>query len=267
MKLINNKRKSYKKIAMFLGIAGLFSFACIWLFWFRELTNKIAPFQKTDEWSNWVSRLPEGVSELDVKWDFGDIPIEKKLGIMLRTDSSNNLILKHSYGNEVYFYNRQNKVITLVSEDIWGKANGNITNCSSTPYKNERVASISGNPTYDAMIRGVPFKTRGKIVIGGSESPSQKTVAYLTADGPVGFSFPSFAFGLGGGEPTIYGRRYVEIIELGKPDFVQEPIGLEFAKSKYSWDFNLCWSNNENYVVAYKPYENFSIIETDAQSK
>jgi hypothetical protein len=256
MKVKNN----YRKTIIILCVGGLLTIVGIWLFWFRELTNKIAPFQKTDDWSNWETRLPEGVSKYKVTEGF-DIPIDKKPGIMLRTDSSNNLILKHSYGNEVYFYNRQNKVITLVSEDIWGKANGNITYCSSTPYKNERVARLSGYPTYDVTIRGVPFKTRGKIVIDGSESPSQKTVAVLTADGPVGFSFPSFAFGLGGGEPTVYGRRYVEIIELGKPDFVQEPIGLEFAKSKYSWDFILCWSKDEKYVVAYKPYDNFSIIE------
>jgi hypothetical protein len=255
-------KKHYNKTIIFLCVGGLLTLAGIWFFWSMPITNKIAPFQKTDEWSQWKSRLPEGVWAEGLLGD-PDIPIEKRPGILIRTDASNNLLLKYTYGSEIYYYSRETKVITPASEDSWTKGTGEISYCSSHLYEKVYNPEIrpSGYPAYDLRIRGSVFKTRGNYTINAMKSFSHKKVAIITADGPVSSGGWSISFGLGGGEPTVSGRRYVEIIEPSKLDFIQEPVGLIFTGNQYL--SSLCWSSNENYVVAYKPYENFSIIEID----
>jgi hypothetical protein len=121
-------------------------------------------------------------------------------------------------------------------------------------------------PSYDVKIRGENFTTRGRYAIHALESPSHKKAAILTADGPID-SVGWFAiFGLGWGQPYVNGKRYVEIIEVGKPEFLQEPLVLLNSESKEV--FPLCWSADDHYLVAYKyNYENFSVIETEATGK
>ncbi len=259
--------KNRKKMLILLGVAGLLGLVSFFFVRFGENTQintMIAPLQNTDEWSQWKIRLPDGV------WADGllgnpDIPLEKRPGILLRTDASNNLLLKHTYGTVVYFYSPQTKVITEVSEDAWAKAAGKISYCSSHFYEKEYNPEVSSSqyPAYELTIRGAVIKTHGKFAINTLVSPSHTKAVILTADGPVNSGGWSVSFGLGGGEPTVLGRRYLEVLELGNAGFIQDPVGLLPTGEKYP--SSLCWSNDENYALVYKPYENFSIIETNAR--
>ena len=91
-------------------------------------------------------------------------------------------------------------------------------------------------------------------------SPSDQKAAVLSAAGPkrplIGFGLP----GLGGGEVKIYGRRYVQVMDLKSKEFVERPVILH-SESELPC-FSSCWSIDEKILVSYQcNFKDFQIVE------
>jgi hypothetical protein len=260
---INNR--AYYISSGLLAIALLVWFLG-WFYWDEYAAAKIAAFQKTEDWSEWQKRIPEGVSAGALESNDPQIPIEKKPGLYLRTDSLNNLLLRHNYGKEVYLYDLQTKNIKRITDEDWSRAGGQITICRDqvAPEYNREISSES-YPRYIARHKETILDSYGKYALAALESPTHTKAAILSAYGSLSGPGRIGWIGLGGSEPTVHGRRYVQILQLNNHEYTQEPVRLAYADGKY--EFNLCWSQNEKYVVAYQPYENFSIIETNISDK
>ena len=242
------------------GVFSLLSFL-VWFFWDDYAAKQIAAFQKTEDWAQWKQRIPEGESVIELRSKDRQIPIELVPGILLRTDASNNLLLKHSYGKAAYTYESSTKTIKPLSENDWQKASGEITNCYYQIGEDFNTKIIHENyPVYRVSLNGNAIKTYGKYALFAIESPSHTKAAIVSGYGPLKKSSTGL-IGLGGNDPVVHNRRYVQIFDLNENKFIAEPVRIERAAEEY--DFNLCWSKDEKYVVAYKPYENFSVIETN----
>lgn len=241
------------------GIFLSLSFS-IWFFWDDYAAKQIAAFQKTDDWTQWEQRIPEGESAIHLRSNDPQIPIQLIPGILVRTDASDNLLLKHRYGKVAYIYESSTKTISQSSESDWQKASGEITNCYDQIGGDFNFKVVyESYPVYRVSYNGVAIKTYGKYAFSAKESPTHTRAAIVSGYGPLKKSSTGF-IGLGGNDPVVHGRRYVQIFDLNENKFIGEPVRIERAAEEY--DFNLCWSKDEKYVVAYKPYENFSVIET-----
>jgi len=236
-----------------------------WFFWDEYAASKIAPFQKTEGWNQWEKVLPEGQSTQELRTDDPRIPAEKKPGIFLRIDSNTNyLLLKHSYAKEVYSYNPETEEVKQVAENAWSEADGNITICKLQGPTYNLESTVETYPVYTVKHKGKVLETYGKYGLLIKESPSHTKAAILSAYGPSRGSSGGL-LGLGGRDPVVYGRRYVQIMQLNEKRYIQDPVRLIQADGKH--EFNLCWSEDERYIVAFQPYENISIIKTNIDTK
>jgi hypothetical protein len=263
-------KKNYKKTAIFLGVAALIILIGVFAVWYFQdeyYASKIVSIQKTDDWSRWKERLSEEESD-KVSTTYPNIPVEQKAGILLKTDSSGNLLLKHRYGSEIFLYDVQSKSLRQVLDEEWSTVTTEITYCweQFSSETNQEIEFDSWQ-SYTTKYRGATLETYGKYTIYALESPTHLKVAILSAYGPL--KRPGIAwlgFGMGGSDPIVYGRRYLQIIKLNTGEYTQQPVRLAFTDTEKRPN-SLCWSKDEKYIIAYKPYENFSVIEINADGK
>jgi hypothetical protein len=262
--------KHLKKMILFLGVAGTLILGTLFIIWYfadEYYATRIMSIQKTDDWAHWKERLTNEETD-KVSTTYPNIAIEQKAGILLKTDSSGNLLLKHRYGSEIFLYDVQSKSLRQVLDEEWLRATTDITYCweQFNSETNQEIEFDSWK-SYATKYRGAVLETYGKYTIFALKSPTHSKVAILSAYGPL--KRPGIAwlgFGMGGSDPIVYGRRYLQIIRLNSGEYTQPPVRLAFTDTVKRPN-SLCWSNDEKYIIAYKPYENFSVIETNADGK
>jgi hypothetical protein len=256
--------KYLKKITLFLGVAGTLILGTLFIIWYfaeEYYATNIMSIQKTDDWAHWKERLTNEESD-KVSTTYPNIAIEQKAGILLKTDSSGNLLLKHRYGSEIFLYDVQSKSLRQVLDEEWLRVTTEITYCweQFNSETNQEIEFDSWK-SYTTKYRGEVLETYGKYTIFALESPTHSKVAILSAYGPLRPGFGGFGT-MGGSDPIVYGRRYLQIIQLNTGEYLQPPVRLAFTDTEKRPN-SLCWSKDEKYIIAYKPFENFSIIETD----
>ena len=101
------------------------------------------------------------------------------------------------------------------------------------------------------------YNTYGKYALAMSYSPNKTKLAVISAYGPKG---PTGGFIFGGGY-RIFGQRYLEIKEnTANYPTISKPIRLREMSSP-----GLCWSEDENLVVTYDYYYNFSVVNLSSE--
>lgn len=251
-----------KNIALAIGSGlGVILIFTSWFFWDSYAANRIALSQRTVDWEKWPARIPEGESANHLQSNDPGIPKEARPAILLRSDSTGkNLLLKHRYGTSVYVYDSASRTITLASEEDWSASMASIANCTSQiPGDYGRGINYSETPKYEITLDGKRLRAYGDYALRVLASPTGKYTAILSAYGPFEQPKPGLSMGFES-DPIVRGRRYLQILRLENGEYIQEPVRLEQSIGEY--DFVLCWSDDEKYVIAYKPFENFSVIDT-----
>lgn len=256
------KKNASIALIFVICLAGLIAW------WFSDLyfAREIAPYQTTPNWTAWKARVPPSEIKDRLTIDDPDIPLEVRPVILLRTDATGTkLLLKHRYGTVVYLYDSSNKTISQISEDDWGKATGEIANCwSQLGGDFNRKVTFNTYPDYAAKVNDRKISTYGKYLLFATESHARSKVVLLSAAGPrrgpSPISFPFF-----GSVAVVKGQKYVQIMDIDSGEFTKEPV--RFNGIGENEDYRICWSGDEKYVVVYKPYENFSIVETGKTAK
>lgn len=251
-----------------IGAIVLISLISITLWWFSDLyfAREIAPFQQTPDWTKWTERIPAEANPDYLKSNDPKIPLEVRPNIRLRTDNDGSkLFLKHGYGTVIYLYDSSARTISEATESDWLKASGEIANCwSQLGGDYNRKVKFKTYPDYAAVLNGKKIDTYGHYVLSAKESPTHSLVASLSAYGPqfAPSNFSVIPF-LGGREAVVKGQKYVEIFNIKSGKFIKEPVRVTGGGANL--DYRFCWSADEKYLVTYKPYENFSIIENRTQ--
>ena len=234
----------------------------LWLLSDLYFARKIALFQETSDWTRWGERIPPGENIDHLRSNDPTIPIEIRPSVFLRTDASSGLLLlKHKYGTVVYMFDPATQKISEISEDEWEKSTGEITQCrEQLPGDYNQKVQFTTYPDYAATLSSKKIHTYGRYVLFATESPTRSKVALLSAAGPRSGPGISIIFGLGGSDPEVKGQKYVQIMDLNS-GIVGEPVRISGTGESDRYRF--CWTADEKYLVNYKPYENFSIIETN----
>lgn len=256
------RRKSHVA-ALLLTLAGLL---IVWLAFDEFAVPKVAPYQTTNEWAMLAGDLPDGVPNPSTGY-MGDMPVEDLPGVLLRTTSgrSPNLLIKHSRSGIVYLYDTSTKNIQPTSEDEWNKVGGEASVCRRQiggDY-NKMINVMDTWRDHTIKYAGGDLKTYGRYALTATESPTHTRVAVLSAYGPRKPSFPGLIPGLGGSEPAVYGRRYVQVMGLDSGEPSGETVRL--TKTDHADNDRLCWSSDENFLIVYKSFWIFSVIETQNQ--
>lgn len=237
--------------------------ACIVVAWqFRDtfMASNVAPLQPTVQWNSWMQRIPPGETADHLMSNDPMIPTDIRPSIVLQSRrDGQELLLQHNYGTEAFLYSSGSKSIDAVTADERSIGSGRIANCRSQLDRLETPGvTLSFYPTYQLSIHGNPVRAYGEFVLFVLPSPSKRQLAILSAQGPL--EGPSTTTIMGGAsDPIVHGRRYVQILNLDTQEFTKDPTRLEGQEDRRGR--SLCWSDDEKYVVAYIPYENFSIIE------
>jgi len=256
------KLNSKYKISLSLIIAACFILVLVWRFWDEYGASEIAVVQKTPDWQAWKKKFPEGENPQHLESNDPTIPEEKRPAMFIRTDSTRKaLLLRHNYADDIYLYDSETKSVRKSAENDWLNANGSITSCRPQATADFNLGiTIKLYPHYQISRNGKTIETYGKYALFATESMSRTKMAVLSASGPV--QAPSSGYvGLGGSDPVIYGQMYIQIMLLDKEKYVKEPVRVESEEGKDN--YRLCWSNDEKYVVVYKPYADFSVVETN----
>ena len=252
-------RKSY----IFGGLAVLFfllSGITIWYWQDSWMTKGLANRQGTPDWAVWKQKLsnPDDAASLR----YPETPPERMPGVLLRYVTGENgiLLLKHTIGDGVYSFDPDSFATQKVADDSWLEATGSITVCEAQRWSRASVFNMD-NMNYRLMSENkAVYPTYGKYALDAVISPSKKRAAILSAYGPKRPMINFGPVGLGGADVEIYGRRYVQLMDLGTKEYIDKPVILRSTVDLPC--FSSCWSSNEEILVAYQcDFSDFQVVQ------
>ena len=254
-------RKSYT----FGGLAVLFFLLLGITIWYSQdswMTKGVAERQETPDWAEWKQKLSNPADAANLRYP-GTLP-ELMPGVLLRHVAGENgiLLLKHTIGDGVYSFDPDGNKTQKVADDSWLVATGSITVCETQRWSRATAFNMD-NMNYRLVSWGESkaiYPTYGKYALDAVISPSKKRAAILSAYGP---KYPIINFGpagLGGGDVKIYGRRYVQVMDLVTKEYIDKPVMLQSAVDLPC--FSACWSSDEKILVAYRcDFSDFQVVQ------
>lgn len=235
----------------------------MWYFQDRWRTNGYGLLQETPGWAAWIEKVGDRskVKELTMPTTPADI----KPGVLLRYENVDSdrtpgaLLLRHTIGDGVYRFDPAAYTVESSTDEEWTAATGQIVRCESQRWTRPDAFNVD-NMNYRLTRGSEPVtyvETYGKYALDAIVPPSKSKAAILSAHGP---KRPIFSFGpFGGGDVKIYGRRYLQIMDLASEEYLDLPVILHSSNALPY--FSACWSQDERIVIAYSyNFSDFQIV-------
>jgi len=223
-----------------------------WFFSDEYFARKEAVHQATPDWQRWKERIPPGQSEYSVESPDPSIPPDLKPSVLLQTDDSGRLLIKHTYFDDVYRFEAGSTSIEKVSLQDWTSAGGKVVNCRSQVERFELYSGglleIDGYPDYTATVNKQRIESYGRRIVRVRESGSNSKLAVVSVSGWL--KGPGIGFvGLGGSDPKITGQRYLQVYDLATGGFHGSPVRVGGILSDS--ESSVCWSEDERFILLY----------------
>lgn len=165
------------------------------------------------------------------------------------------LLLKNSARSEIYSYDPNAGTLSLVANNFWENATGEIGDrCGGPPTSNPWLHIDDSDRLVD---RDEQIETAGETALRFKTSPSGKFIAVLSANG---FKYPSIIPFMGKG--GTFGQHYHQLLLAKDLSATGRRVPLPFVTARKL--FSPCWSPDERFVVYTEVlYHRITIVAVD----